>query len=340
MWITGAAVITPLGDLEATVRGLSGPTPIRAGVPHAGTSAAQIADAPQRGRAAFFLQRAAAAAMAQAGVSGALPAFVGTCSGAMDEFEAWREGAVPPWYAAPAGALAGPTRTFSSACTSSLAALHAAVRLAGDGPILVAGTDGLCEFTTSGFAALRATSPEPCRPFSKSRRGLSFGEGAAVLVLESERSAEKRGAQRLGEVLGVGLSSDASHRTAPRADAAGLERAVRKACADPRSVDVYVSHGTGTQASDASELVLGARIGLLGKPWLAHKAFIGHAMGASGLISLVLALEQMREGATFAVPYDDLEAGVAMSGSVAGARTALIVAAAFGGSNAAAQVSL
>lgn len=205
---------------------------------------------------------------------------------------------------------------------------------------MVAGTDGLCDFTTSGFAALRATSPEACRPFSRSRRGLSFGEGAAVLVLESERSAAARGAKRLGEIRGVGLSSDASHRTAPRADAVGLERAVRQACPQPEAADVYVSHGTGTLASDASELALGARAGLLGKPWLAHKAFIGHAMGASGLISLVLALEQMRASANFSVPYEDLEAGVQLHGSLAGATSALVVAAAFGGSNAAAWIRL
>ena len=338
MIITGAAVFTPLGDLAATVRGLAGASAIRA--TGSGTSAARVGDAPERGRAAFFLQRAAAAAMAQAGLEAPCPAFVGTCSGAMDEFEIWREGAVPPWYSAPGATLGADTRTFSSACTSSLAALHAAVRVGGEGPILVAGTDGLCEFTTSGFAALRATSPEACLPFSRTRRGLSFGEGAAVLILESEQSAARRGVKRWGEVLGVGLSGDASHRTAPRADGAGLERAVRQACADPASADVYVSHGTGTQASDASELVLGARLGLLGKPWLAHKAIIGHAMGASGLISLVLALEQMRQGAAFAVPYGELEAGVVMNGSLAGARTALVAAAAFGGSNAAAWGAL
>ena len=339
MIVTGAAVLTPFGDLAATVRGLAGVSAIRAGTPDSSTSAARISDAPERGRAAFFLQRAAAAALAQAGVE-RCPALVGTCSGAMDEFEIWRETAAAPWYGAPAASLGVPARTFSSACTSSLAALHAAVRMAGEGPVMVAGTDGLCEFTTSGFAALRATSPEACRPFSRGRRGLSFGEGAAVLILESERSAAARGARRLGEILGVGLSSDASHRTSPRADAAGLERAVRQACTEPASVDVYVSHGTGTQASDASELVLGARLGLLGKPWLAHKAFIGHAMGASGLMSLVLALEQMRAGADFSVPYDDFESGVQLRGTLAGAQSALVVAAAFGGSNAAAWVSL
>jgi 3-oxoacyl-(acyl-carrier-protein) synthase len=339
MIITGAAVLTPFGDLAASLRGLTGATAIGLG-PHAGTSSAVVSDAPARGRAAFFLQRAAAAALAQAQVD-RCPAYVGTCSGAMDDFETWRGGPALPWYGAPAASLGlSPAYTFSSACTSSLAALYAAVRAGGGGPILVAGADGLCSFTTSGFAALRATSPEPCRPFSQTRRGLSFGEGAAALVIESEASAHARGATALGVVRGVGLSSDASHRTAPRADAAGLARAVRLACPEPAGVDVYVSHGTGTVASDAAELAFGARAGLIGKPWLAHKAILGHAMGASGLISLVLALSQMREGADFSVPYDDVAPGVRLHGSLAGARSALIVAAAFGGSNAAAWVSV
>ncbi len=339
--VTGAAVLTPFGDLRATLNGLAqGQTAIRRGAPHAETSAARVEEGPPSDRAAAFLAKAAAAALADAGLQSCVSAYVGTCSGAMDVFEAWWSGraAARQFYALPLTGAA--VKTFSSACTSSLAALWAAARQLGDAPVLVAGADAMCDFTSRGFAALRATDANPCRPFSQTRAGLSFGEGAAALILESAESAKRRGAKVLFTLAGVGLSADAAHRTAPRADAQGLELAVRRACPDPPLADIYVAHGTGTQASDAAELVLGERLGWLGRPWLAHKAFLGHAMGASGLMSVILASAQLRAAADYGVPYDDFDPRLKMRGSLTGCRSAVIGAAAFGGSNAAAWITL
>jgi 3-oxoacyl-(acyl-carrier-protein) synthase len=279
--------------------------------------------------------------------------YFGTCSGEMQRFEAWlaqiKQGERPPpedaFYEAPAARVARDhglpaPLVFTSACTSALTALYAAFEAVQSGKItsaLAAGSDATCAFAASGFLTLKAASGGAAKPFSKSRGGLNFGEGAVAVMLESERAAKARGARPIARITGVGLSGDAKHVTAPRQDALGLAVAVEQALggASAASIDVYVSHGTGTQANDAMEIALGRRFGLLGRPWLAHKAFIGHAMGASGLMSFVLANEQMRRGVTARVPYDDVEAGVMLRASLSGCKRALASAAAFGGSNAA-----
>ena len=130
-----------------------------------------------------------------------------------------------------ASACAGPVDTVSSGLRLRGAALPSALgALAGGGGELAVagGADALCLTTYAGFNALRSVDASACRPFQRSRAGLSIGEGAAVLVLETAQSALRRGAVPLAEVAGAGASCDAHHMTAPLADGAAAARAAAR----------------------------------------------------------------------------------------------------------------
>ena len=186
----------------------------------------------------------------------------------------------------------GPVATYSSACASGALALGAALEAVRSGEVEVAiagGSDSLCQLTYAGFNALRSVDEVPCRPFRAGRAGMSFGEGAAVLVLEPLRRALARGAAPLAVLAGAGASCDAHHMTAPDPTGAGASAAVAAALADaglpPETVDFINVHGTGTPLNDAAEWqalqrIFGARAGEI--PLVASKALIGHLLGCSG----------------------------------------------------------
>ena len=128
----------------------------------------------------------------------------------------------------------GPRTTVSTACSSGALAITAAAGMVarGEAPVAVAvGVDVLCRLTYAGFDALQALDPEPCRPFDVRRRGLSLGEGAGALVVETVAHARARGAAVRALLLGAGVTADAHHVTAPRPDAAGAIAALRGALA-------------------------------------------------------------------------------------------------------------
>ena len=106
---------------------------------------------------------------------------------------------------------------------------------------------------------LAAIDPEEpsasCRPFSKNRSGMVLGEGAAMLVIEPWERAVARGATIHGEILGYGLSNDASHITRPsvQGQAAAMRAALQSAAIEPQAVEAINAHGTGTQANDSTE---------------------------------------------------------------------------------------
>jgi 3-oxoacyl-[acyl-carrier-protein] synthase II len=193
--------------------------------------------------------------------------------------------------------IGGPRLSLSTACSSSANALGVAldwIRLGRADVVVAGGTESLCRMTFAGFNALHALSLEPCRPFDRARSGLSLGEGAAMLVVESAEHAARRGARAHAEILSYGNSADAFHLTAPHPDGTGAVLAMRRALARaglaPEQVDYINAHGTGTPLNDASEAaalkaVFGERVRSI--PVTSTKSLIGHLLGSAGAVEAV-----------------------------------------------------
>ncbi|MEJ2040451.1 MAG: beta-ketoacyl-[acyl-carrier-protein] synthase family protein [Desulfosarcinaceae bacterium] len=194
--------------------------------------------------------------------------------------------------------LGGYRATVTTACSSSTTAIGVACDMIRSGALTLAltgGSEALCELTFAGFNALRVMSPEPCRPFDKDRRGLSLGEGAAVLVLESQEHAIQRGAPVYAEVLGHAINSDAYHMTAPHPEGLGMRtvmtRALENAGLAASQVAYVNAHGTATRVNDpletrAVKTVFGPerrRMPLVSST----KSMVGHCLGAAGGIEAV-----------------------------------------------------
>jgi 3-oxoacyl-(acyl-carrier-protein) synthase len=141
------------------------------------------------------------------------------------------------------------------------------------------------------------------QPFDKNRDGLVMGEGAAVLVLETESHARRRGANILAELAGYGSTADAFHVTAPHETGAGGAAAIRQALSAARanSEDLgYISaHGTATELNDLSETkAIKAALGDLAYkiPVSSTKSMTGHMMGATGALEAIFCVQAVREG--------------------------------------------
>lgn len=209
--------------------------------------------------------------------------------------------------------VTGPVLTLSTACASSTDAIGAGMRAVRDGTadvVLVGGVDSWLDLPClASFCLLDALSRRPAaeaaeasRPFDRDRDGMVPAEGAAVLVLESERSALRRGATVHGEVLGAASTCDADHPLAPRADGRVAARTIELACADAGlgtdAVDLVSAHGTSTPLNDLAEtaamkLAFGPHARNLAIT--APKSVIGHACGACGVLESVGVLLAMRD---------------------------------------------
>ena len=201
--------------------------------------------------------------------------------------------------------LRGPAFAVASACASATHAIGLAfhmVRSGGATCALTGGTEASITFgTMKGWEALRVMAPDTCRPFSKDRKGMVIGEGAAVVVLESLQHAQKRGATILGEIVGFGMSSDAKDLTNP--DEGGMVRAIKAALADaqlsPQDVQYVNAHGTGTVANDVAETnaikrAFGQHASRLAIS--STKSMVGHALGAAGGLEAVACLMAAQAG--------------------------------------------
>ena len=201
--------------------------------------------------------------------------------------------------------VVGPTYTISTACSSSNHAIGQAFWMVRSGAVEMAITGGSEAFFSLGFLkaweAMRVVSPDTCRPFSKDRRGLILGEGAAMLVLEPLDGARARGAAILGEIIGFGMSSDAFHITQPSPD--GAARAMLAALSDaglkPAQIGYINAHGTATLANDVAETtairkVFGEHADRLQVS--STKSMHGHTLGAAGAIEAAATLLALRNG--------------------------------------------
>jgi 3-oxoacyl-(acyl-carrier-protein) synthase len=166
---------------------------------------------------------------------------------------------------------------------------------------LAGGAEALCRVVLSGFHALKVVSPDGCRPFDLNRPGITVGEGAAVLVLESVAHARGRGARPLAHLRGFGVTCDAHHLTAPDPQARQAARAVRDALARaglvPADVGYVNAHGTGTRDNDAMEARALADVFGDAVPAVSStKRCTGHTFGAAGAIEAALCVQALATG--------------------------------------------
>lgn len=191
----------------------------------------------------------------------------------------------------------GFTRTVCCACTSGAASLALGaswIRRGRSEVVLAGGADALCRLTYSGFGSLAVLDPSPCRPFDKTRAGLTLGEGAAFLVLERADVAKARGRRPIAELAGYALGGEAHHITNPEPTGIAARRIMSRALSvariAPRDVGYVNAHGTATPLNDSSEAsAIRGCFGDVRVPVSSSKGQIGHTLGAAGAIEAVIA---------------------------------------------------
>jgi 3-oxoacyl-[acyl-carrier-protein] synthase II len=384
--VTGVGVITPLGigvdrTWAAAVRGDNAIGPVRrfdaSSLPV--RFAAEAPDpGPQPGDLGTLKLRLALAAAAEAlAMSGPVGGpRTGVCVGSeigrpdlvdvaqrmrsqtpptVDDLERMDPAAPTRRVAALAGAE-GPLSTVSTACTSSSQAIGEGLWRIRRGEVdrmIVGGVDVLVDpLMITGFAKLGALSerndaPERAsRPFDLDRDGFVLGEGAGFLVIETEASAQERGAAPLAQLSGFGCSCNAYRITDSPPDGRGAYQAMMAAMADagvaPSDVGYINAHGTSTPMNDPSETrgIHRAFGGLAGAPPVSStKSMMGHLVAACGAVEAVICIEAIRAGVlppTINLDKPDPECAldhVAWTARKADIRHAMTNAFGFGGSN-------
>jgi 3-oxoacyl-[acyl-carrier-protein] synthase II len=209
-----------------------------------------------------------------------------------------------PIHVARAVGAAGMVLALPAACAAGNYAIGFGADLirSGRADVVVAGAVELIqELQFSGFVRLAAMAPSRCQPFDLNRQGLIVGEGAGLLVLESEAHAARRGATLHAEVGGYGLSCDAYHITRPHPDATGSIAAMRSALENsgigPGDVDFVNAHGTGTRANDMAEAkVMHDVFGSRRVPISSVKSTLGHCMGAASALEAIACVMTLETG--------------------------------------------
>jgi 3-oxoacyl-[acyl-carrier-protein] synthase-1/3-oxoacyl-[acyl-carrier-protein] synthase II len=241
--------------------------------------------------------------------------------------------------------LRGPRQTVVNACSSGTDAIGLGAAWIRSGlcdVVLAGGADELCRVTYSGFISLMVTSEAPCRPFDAKRKGLNLGEGAAVLLLESDAVCAARARKPRARVYGYGAACDAYHLTAPHPEGRGLRQALASALeewgGEAKDLAFVNAHGTSTPDNDRVEGRVLADL-LPNVPFHSTKGYTGHTLGAAGAVEAAFAVGFLERGvaagsvgfeepdpAIGAVPFSE---PLKLSG-----RFALSESLAFGGSNA------
>ncbi|KAF2962605.1 beta-ketoacyl-ACP synthase II [Fervidobacterium sp. 2310opik-2] len=215
--------------------------------------------------------------------------------------------------------LKGPNFAPVSACATSIhsIALGAMLIRHGYADVIIAGGSEatIAELPIAGFASMRALSTrndEPkkaSRPFDKARDGFVMGEGAGVVILESEDFAKARGAKIIAEIKGYAMNDDAHHFSAPDPEARGSSKAMKMALEDaglePKDIDFVNCHATSTPAGDEVELkaienVFGEHVKRIYVN--STKTLMGHLLGAAGATELIGAIIQMNGGFVHGMP--------------------------------------
>lgn len=251
----------------------------------------------------------------------------------------------------------GAVLTVVTACASGTDAIGMAMDLirAGRADVVIAGgTEAtVTEYCVGGFCSMKAlstkrndTPTEACRPFDKDRDGFIMGEGAAILILESEAHARARNARVYSEIAGYGATGDAYHVAAPDPEASGAIRAITQALKDadvaPEQVDYVNAHGTSTPLNDPMETkavkaVFGAHAYKL--KMSSTKSMTGHLLGAAGAIEALICSLAIRDGfypptINYTTPDPECDLDVVPNKGVEGPiRVAVSTSLGFGGHN-------
>jgi 3-oxoacyl-[acyl-carrier-protein] synthase II len=198
----------------------------------------------------------------------------------------------------------GPLTIISNACASGSNAIGHAWELLRTGRserALAGGYDALGQLVFGGFDSLQALSQTPCRPFDANRNGLTLGEGAAILALETLDSARARNAEILGEIIGYGATTDIHHLTQPHPQGDAALQAMQEACAaarlNPADISYANAHGTATIHNDGSEAIALNRLRdqtVSNLQVSSTKSSIGHLLGAAGAVEAVICLMALR----------------------------------------------
>ena len=200
--------------------------------------------------------------------------------------------------------ILGSGMAVNAACASGAQAIAVGAMLIETGQadvVVVGGSENwIHPAPIGGLESLRALTYDTygCRPFDKNRSGFSISEGSAVLILESAEHAWYRNADILAWLSGYGLSSDADHPTAPRADGAATTHMIKqtayRAGIALEQIDYINAHATGTPIGDKIESDVLYKI-FADRPWVSStKAVTGHAIGAVGAMEAVIAVKTLQ----------------------------------------------
>lgn len=203
--------------------------------------------------------------------------------------------------------------TQVTACASGTDAMGLALDLVRSGRadvVITGGTEAaVTPFSVGGFCMLKALSTaynddptKGSRPFDKDRDGFVIGEGAGVLIIESEEHAKKRGARIHAELAGYGASCDAYHLTGPHPDGVGGVKAIKHALADagmkPEEIQYYNAHGTSTQMNDPIETkMIKTAFGDHARKMKVSstKSMTGHLIAAAGAVEAIVCVKAIQD---------------------------------------------
>ena len=198
-------------------------------------------------------------------------------------------------------ALSGPVISIANACASGTNAIGVAYSWIKSGEcdiVIAGGADELNLIPYCGFNSLQVMSDKPCVPFDHRRDGLNPGEGAGILILESEESAKKREHETNIVLAGFGGASDAYHLTGPHPEGEGLlssiEQAMSYAGIEADGIDYINAHGTATIDNDKTESLVFSKLCRKNSvPYSSTKYYTGHTLGAAGAIEAAICVKGM-----------------------------------------------
>lgn len=192
----------------------------------------------------------------------------------------------------------------SNACISGTSAIIIGSRLIEDGTydnVYVLGVDVISEFIVSGFNSFKSISPTVCRPYDASRDGLTLGEACGVLFLTNDRNLSDSKVI----IAGGGISDDSNHISGPSRTGEGLFNAIdasmKQAGVVSEEIGFVNAHGTATSFNDEMESKALDMASLTAVPCNSLKPYLGHTLGASGVIETILAVEQLCHNHIFGV---------------------------------------